>query len=55
MELPVNSVSCVGIDGRGIKLLANYISHMLRVLRGPQEKYLKDFMVIVRSKDYEAQ
>lgn len=55
MELPLNSVSGVDIDGRGIKLLANCISHMLRVLMGPQEKYLKDFMDVVRSEDYEAQ
>lgn len=53
--LPLNSVSGVDIDVRGVKLLANYISHMLRVLMGPQEKYFKNFMDVVRSEDYEAQ
>lgn len=55
MGLPLNSVSGVDIDVRGVKLLANYISHMLRVLMGPQEKYFKNFMDVVRSEDYEAQ
>lgn len=55
MELPLNGISSVGIDGREIKLLANYISHMLRVLMRPQEKDLKDFMDVIRREDYEAQ
>lgn len=55
VELPLNSVSGIDIDGRGIKLMANYISHMLRVVMGPQEKYFKDFIDVVGSEDYEAQ
>lgn len=39
----LDGVSGVGIDSREIKLLANNISHMLRVLRRPQEKRSKRF------------
>lgn len=43
VELPLDGVSGVGIDSREIKLLANNISHMLRVLMRPQEKRSKRF------------
>lgn len=55
LKLTLSDVSGVDIEGRGIKLLENFSSQVLRVLMGPQEKYLKDFMDVVRSEDYEAQ